>query len=316
MNKSTKTAKDDFDKPVSVLVPLRKFENIGGDALDGKSGLVRLQAHEGNDIVCGGESPRNQSENAMEDDRLTGRSEVCHVNIEGEDYLAIALDDIAGVVDQTKLENVSTPDTKSKPEINVDLFESRQLLAGIAIQGGEILVDNSDELMQPLRMKKGIRTVEPIADMLNRLDDYSAAELQAISATVTQLLDKKTKLEAKAKLELLARALIDDFNSTRTVAPKDLTAFFAAKAKDGADKKSKAGVTKGEVLPDEAKQKLIELIQAFRATGGTVLYKGKRCVVDLRKTASMKQHSFRLRSDNHARDHILSTKTVPKLTFR
>ena len=146
--------------------------------------------------------------------------------------------------------------------------------------------------------------------------DSSAAELETISAAALELRGKKAELEAEAKLKSLARVLIDDFDSANKVTPKDLTTFFGAKAKDGTGGKSKAGATKSEVLPDEVKQKLIELIHAFRATGGAVFYKGKRCVVDLRKTASMKQHSFRLRSDNHARDHILSTKTVPKLTFR
>ena len=316
MNKSTKNAKDDFDKQVSVLVPLRKFENIAGYTHFGGSGQNRLQAHEGNDIIFGGESPLNQSENAMKDDRIRGRSDVSYLVIEGEGYLAIALDDIAGVVDPTKLESVSAPDTKSISKLNVEFLESRQLLSSMSLKGNEITVDNRDEFMQPLHMKKSVRLVEPIADILDRLSDYSAAELGVISAAAIELQEKKAKLEAEAKLTLLARTLIDDFDSAQKVTSKDLTAFFAAKAKAGSSKKSKAGLTKGEILPDEAKQKLIELIQAFRATGGTVLYKGKRCVVDLRKTASMKQHSFRLRSDNHARDHILSTKTVPKLTFR
>ncbi|WP_372716120.1 hypothetical protein [Novipirellula sp.] len=106
--------------------------------------------------------------------------------------------------------------------------------------------------------------------------------------------------------------IIDDLRPGEVVTAKRLTEFFAKKHEAA---KTHLKRTEGEVLPDEKKRELIELVDAFRATGGIVRLDGEACTMDLDKPKSMKQHRFKVRTTDSQRTDLWSNIKVPLLTF-
>lgn len=106
--------------------------------------------------------------------------------------------------------------------------------------------------------------------------------------------------------------VIDDLQPGEKVTAKRLTKFFAKKHEAA---KTHLKRTEGEVLPDEKKRELVELVDAFRATGGIVQFAGRPCTMSLNKTKSMSQHRFMVRSVDTSQSSLWANIKVPSLTF-
>ena len=106
--------------------------------------------------------------------------------------------------------------------------------------------------------------------------------------------------------------VIDDLKPGEKVTPKRLTKFFAKKHKAA---KTHLKRTEGEVLPDDKKRELVELVDAFRAIGGLVSFEDQTCYLDLNKTKSMKQFRFRIRSTEGNNNQLWAGVKVPLLKF-
>lgn len=147
------------------------------------------------------------------------------------------------------------------------------------------------------------------------LETLSIGQLQSLIDDATRVKKEKERLEVETRFLDLANKVLGDVEGA--VTPRRLTEFFTKKAKAAEPKRDKAGnvLERGEVLTEEAKNDLVELVRAFRECGGKVKFEGQACTIDLRKRSRMKQYGFHLRTADKDQKPIKSSVRVPKLTF-
>lgn len=164
-----------------------------------------------------------------------------------------------------------------------------------------------DELVQTF--ETATKMVVDVGEITSDLTSKQWGQVMEVSAAAKS---EKHQIEVKERFNKACQA-IEEFRGLEEVTAKDLTRYFAKKHRAA---KIHLKRTEGEVLPDEKKQELVELVDAFRATGGVVKLDGKPCIMDLNKTKSMKQCRFLVRSADADLSGLWTNIKVPPLKFK
>jgi len=125
---------------------------------------------------------------------------------------------------------------------------------------------------------------------------------------------KKAKRREKysAELNRVGHKVIKDLPPDQIVTAETLTEFFCRKHEAA---RLDLKCTEGEVLPDEEKQQLVELVKVFRKAGGTAWFEGNPCALYVDKKKSMKQSRFCIRPASADRASLWASIKVPLLEF-
>lgn len=180
------------------------------------------------------------------------------------------------------------------------LIEDRQFLDTLSDAATTLNLDS----------KTGVRlNVERLSNLAPVL---TSAEWEMMKLASAQREEAVRDIEMTQRFNECCQA-IPDLKSKQQATPRQLTQYFAKKHKAASVHLKR---TEGEVLDDDDKRKIVNLVEAFKAIGGTVTYDGNACTVTLQKNKGMKQHRFLVRSVGRKQETLWSNVKVPALVFK